>query len=147
MNASEVINILIAEGFAYVDSWASEHHRLQTIIGEDHLYSKKKGSGHSIEYDAVDVRRAVAHLRINKVLGVAVGQGTSRIRESIKTAAMDHNDGSVVYDGSHATWTWGPALIDKIQTLLIAGKAFVIVPCNIDSLKNYATATELTKEL
>ena len=144
MTAQEVLEILVAEGFAYVDSWASEHHRLQTIIGEDHLYDKKHGSGYSIEYDDKDVRRAVAHLRINKVLGVSVGAGTSQIRESIKTVAMEHGDGSVIYDGSRATWIWGPELIDIIQTLLIEGKGFVVVPCSIKSLMNYATITEQT---
>lgn len=142
MTAQEVLEILVAEGFDFVDSWASEHHRLQTIIGEGHLYDKKHGSGYSIEYDDSDVRRAIAHLRINKVLGIAVGAGTSRIREGIKSLAMHHSDGSVIYDGYAATWLWGSHLKDEVETLLIAGKAFVIVPCYIESLK-----AELTKEL
>ena len=146
MTGQEVIDILVAEGFTHVRSWVSEHHRLQQIIGEDHLYSRKRGSGVPIEYTEEDVRRAVAHLRIRETVASASSHQMSYVHEQIKNVAVQHNTGSVIHDGHSATWKWGSELRDHIQDLLIAGKGFIVIPCRVESLENNATVALQTEE-
>ena len=73
-------------------------HVLHRWIGEKHMHEtgRKVGSGNKIVYTEKDIRRAIAYIRIKRVIGTVTGRVGSMVTRRLREIASYHREGYAV---------------------------------------------------
>lgn len=144
MHLSEVRELLEREGISFAASWQSQH--LHHAIGDRYITAKypKQGSGNPIDYDEMDIRRAVAGARLRFFMGIPMNSLASRVMEVVTETASKHDRGFAVFADGIATWVAFPEDIDTTGVR----SGIIVLPCFIGSLSydDSATVTEEADE-
>lgn len=141
MRYGEVIDLLAQEGFEvkhYTHANPMVVHRLMgtTYVGVKH---REPGSGHYIEYDEEDVRRAVAGLRLNRLLGEGkLDRMGSHERNRIIERVSHERHGWVLWAANLIGWFDDP--VELAEALSRSLTAFIVVPCYVRSLEQLYTS-------
>ena len=143
MKPSEVIDLLVTEGFDYATDWRSN--QLVHMIGEDYIRRKyqDQGSGYPFEFDDLDIRRAVVSCRLRSVLGIPSNPPSRDVHDSLLNVAQRYDRGFAVHSDGVTTWVAFTEDID--MSLLRTG--LIVVSCWVGSLStDIATLVEEADE-
>ena len=121
------------------DKLVNNSEEFQTItlhrwIGERYMYEigARVGSGNQIQYTDKDIRRAVAYLRLVRLIGAGLGKTAQQMRDRVREVASWHTNGWVIVtqgDVYHTDDT------DHIWYLIDGTHPYLVIPCAVDILK------------
>jgi hypothetical protein len=107
-------------------------------IGEKHMHEtgRNVGSGFHIEYTEKDIRRAIAYLRIQRVIGTVTGKVGSVVTRRLREIASYHRDGyafAYLENGKETVIVEHSDTGVKIM-MLVEGyddTPFIVIPCTV----------------
>jgi hypothetical protein len=128
-----------------IDEYAERN--LTTVIhrwiGEKHIYEtgRNQGSGNRIVYTEKDIRRAIAYLRIQRLIGTVTGKVGSVVTRRLREVASYHREGWAVatLDIDGESQVFHQSSMSEMSVMLSWGKSVIVIPCEVSALEQEET--------